>query len=74
METLAEGATAMMGEDVTGWIDSAPVPEEGITVVTGVCPPPVTLTGAESVAKEPGDPMTLYMVIFGDWAATGFVV
>jgi hypothetical protein len=47
--TNAEGAAAMMG--VPCWAPS--VPAAAGTV------PPVTFTGAESVAKEPGDPIRL---------------
>jgi hypothetical protein len=61
VEIRAEGAAAIMGAGPDCWLISPPpVPEAGAVAVTGdVCPVPVTLTGAESVAKEPGDPMRL---------------
>jgi hypothetical protein len=59
VEIWDEGAAAMMGAGRVCWTVSEPTPEAGAAAVMGVCPLPVTFTGAESVAKEPGDPMTL---------------
>jgi hypothetical protein len=51
VETAAEGAAAMIGTEGGCGVPSAAVPE--------LVPFPPVFTGAESVAKELGDPMTL---------------
>jgi hypothetical protein len=51
LETEAEGAAAIIGAEDGCGVPSAAVPE--------LVPFPPVFTGAESVAKELGDPMTL---------------
>jgi hypothetical protein len=50
VETVEEGAAAIIGT-VPCWVPPASVPE--------LVPFPAVFTGAESVAKELGDPITL---------------
>jgi hypothetical protein len=57
VETWEEGAAAIMEGDVVCWPVSELTPDAGAVAAMGVCP--VAFTGAESVAKELGDPMTL---------------
>jgi hypothetical protein len=59
VEIWDEGAAAIMGAGRVRWTVSDPTPDAGAAAVMGACPLPVTFTGAESVAKDPGDPMTL---------------
>jgi hypothetical protein len=53
------GAVAMIGADLAGPF-SEDAAEEGAVAVMGFgSPPELAITGAESVAKEPGDMMVL---------------
>jgi hypothetical protein len=54
------GAVAMIGADLAGVPFSDPTAEEGAVAVIGFGSPlELAMTGAESVAKEPGDMMVL---------------
>jgi hypothetical protein len=59
VETWDEGAAAIMEGGADCWTFSDPTPDAGAAAVMGAWPLPVAFTGAESVAKELGDPMTL---------------
>jgi hypothetical protein len=51
---------AIIGADLAGTPRSLPTAEEGAVAVMGFgSPPELAMTGAESVAKEPGDMIVL---------------
>jgi hypothetical protein len=53
------GAVAIIGADLAGPF-SDPTAEDGAVAVMGLgSPPELAITGAESVAKEPGDIIVL---------------
>jgi hypothetical protein len=54
------GAVAIIGADLAGTPFSEPTAEDGAAAVMGFgSPPELAITGAESVAKEPGDIIVL---------------
>jgi hypothetical protein len=54
------GAAAIIGAGLTGPPLSEPTAEDGAVAVMGFgFPPELAITGAESVAKEPGDIIVL---------------
>jgi hypothetical protein len=60
VETIDWGAAAIIGAGLAATPFSEPTAEDGAVAVMGFgSPPELEITGAESVAKEPGDIIVL---------------